>query len=463
MIVVGSRCSTAEGFQNKGATMAEPRTAYELSQSQVTTPEPVVRLFWDLTKQYRRHLKSVLDMGAGDCRFAIGGNFERYTGVEIDKKRIAAAKVPSNGEILHGCVFRHKDGEYDACIGNPPYARHHDIQSAWKERTVARLEREMAVSLNRHCNLYVYFFCLALLKSRQEGLIALVIPYEWVSRPSAKALREYIQGQRWNVAVYRFQMPIFDGVMTTASVSIVDKARQDGRWTYHDITPTYEVVGRRGVTDSKSGVLNYATRGRIWGLRGLSPGSQKVFTLTEGERVRAGLSKRDVAPCVTSLRIVPRGVRMLSRTVFQEHFVESGERCWLIRSDRNRRSDALNAYLEAVSDEDRATYTCQNQTPWFNYRPHPSPQILFSSGFTKFGPKVLINSVCARAVGSVWGIHAKRKLPLRRLQAYLLGVNFERQVVAHAEKLKKVEVKQLNAVLNAFDEQERKNGRKHPR
>ena len=442
--------------------MAGSRTAYELSQSQVTTPERVVRLFWDLTKRYREHLRSVLDMGAGDCRFAVGGNFDRYTGVEIDKTRITG-EVPKNGEIIHGCAFRHKQGGYDACIGNPPYARHHDIQSAWKERTVARLERELNIPLNRYCNLYIYFLCLALSKSRPQGLVALIIPYEWVSRPSAKALREYIQRQSWNVAVFRFQMPIFASVMTTASISIIDKARQDGRWTYYDITPSYDVVSRTGITDSRGGVLDYANRGRIWGLRGLSPGSQKIFTLTEGERIRAGLSKRDVVPCVTSLKNVPRGLRLLSKTAFEKYFVESGDKCWLLRSNEARRSDELNAYLDAVPREVRATYTCENQTPWFNFRHHPVPQILFSSGFTSFGPKVLINSVHARAVGSVWGVHAKRKLPLRRLQDYLLGINFESQVVAHAEKLKKVEVKQLNAVLNAFDEQERKNGRRRSR
>jgi len=443
--------------------MAGPRTAYELSQSQVTTPAPVVKLFWDLTKQYRNRFGSVLDMGAGDGRFAIGGKFDRYTGVEIDEKRIATAKVPPNGEILKGCVFRHQAGDYDACIGNPPYARHHDIETSWKDRTVARLQRELGLALNKHCNLYVYFFCLALLKASEDGLVALVIPYEWVSRPSAKALREYIQQQRWNVSVYRFQSPIFENVMTTASVSIVDKARRDGQWKYRDITADYAVVGRRGVADSKNGVLDYAQRGHIWGLRGLSPGSQKIFTLTEGGRVRAGLSRKDVCPCVTSLKNVPRGLRLLSRVAFQKHFVESGEKCWLIRSDRKERSNALNAYLKAVPEEERSTYTCQNQTPWFNYKPHPVPQVLFSSGFTTYGPKVLINSMCARAIGSVWGIHAHRKLPLRRLQTYLLSINFESQVVAHAEKLKKVEVRQLNTVLNSFDDREHRNAWKNAR
>jgi hypothetical protein len=443
--------------------MTHPRTAYELRESQVTTPARVITLFWQLTRQYRKHLGSVLDLGAGDCRFAAGGSFDRYTGIEIDRGRIGRAKVPSNGELISGCAFRYKGGEYDACIGNPPYVRHHDIQSPWKEHTVARLQRELVVSLNKRCNLYIYFFCLGLIKSAKEGLVALVIPYEWVSRPSAKALREYIQRQRWNVAVYRFQMPIFEGVLTTASVSIVDKARSDGEWTYYDITPSYEVVERRGVTNSGVGVLDYTKRGKIWALRGLSPGSQKIFTMTEGERIRNGLSRRDVVPCVTSLRMVPRSLRTLSDAAFQKGLVQAGEKCWLIRSYEHKRSATLEAYLQSVPEEARQNFTCGNQSPWFKYRPHPVPRMLFSSGFTEFGPKVLINAVGARAVGAVLGIHGGRRVPVRRLQDHLLRINFERRVVAHARKLKKVEVRQLNTVLNAFVEKEKENAGEAPR
>jgi hypothetical protein len=434
--------------------MTHPRSAYTLSESQVTTPETVVSLFWRLTLRHRKTLDSVLDMGAGDGRFARGGLFKRYTGVEIDRKRFAA-KPPAGGKLVHECIFRHKGSNYDACIGNPPYVRHHDIEAKWKERTVARLEDELAVSFNKKCNLFIYFFFLALLKSRPNGLVALVIPYEWVSRPSARALREFIQKQRWNVSVYRFQMPIFEGVMTTASVSIVDKALQDACWKYFDITPDHQVVERSGVTNSSRDVLDYAARGSIWGLRGLSPGSQQIFTLSEGERIRNGLKRTDVVPCVTSLRNAPRKLHTLSRASFQKYFVQTGEKCWLIRSYETKRSTTLNAYLDHVPIAARQNYTCQNQDPWFNYRTHPVPRILFSSGFTQFGPKILVNVICAQAVGSVSGIHGGKRISLRRLQKYLLRINFESCVVAHAKKLKKVEVKQLNAVLNAFVEKER--------
>jgi methylase of polypeptide subunit release factors len=151
------------------------RTAYELSASQVTTPEAVVRRFWRLAKERRRHIDRVLDLGAGDGRFANEGIFNHYTGIEIDRKRVSVAKVPQNGRIIRGCAFRHREGSYDACVGNPPYVRHHDIESPWKEETTPRMEHKLGISLSKHCNLYLYFLCLAFLKTHEEGLIRIVI------------------------------------------------------------------------------------------------------------------------------------------------------------------------------------------------------------------------------------------------------------------------------------------------
>src|SRR6185312_17260283 len=109
--------------------VAQRKTAYELSESQVSTPKRVVSLFWRLARQERKHLGAVFDMGAGDCRFAKGGNFRKYVGIEIDRKRSTNAVLPTNGRLIHSCAFKHAEGDYDACIGNPPYVRHHHIES----------------------------------------------------------------------------------------------------------------------------------------------------------------------------------------------------------------------------------------------------------------------------------------------------------------------------------------------
>ena len=74
--------------------MRKPRTAYELATSQVDTPEEIVRVFWKITHRYRPRFSRVLDLGAGDGRFAIGGHFSSYEGVEIDTARSPCVKLP---------------------------------------------------------------------------------------------------------------------------------------------------------------------------------------------------------------------------------------------------------------------------------------------------------------------------------------------------------------------------------
>jgi len=393
------------------------------------------------------------------CRFATGGNFDEYVGIEIDRQRAKPAGPLRNGRLINGCAFKHRRVDYDACIGNPPYVRHHFIESPWKEDTVTQIENQLGIQLNKHCNLFVYFMCLGLLKTNEDGLVALVIPYEWVSRPSAGAVRDYIRARQWNVAVYRFKTPIFKDVLTTASISIVDKRGRQGKWSYFDIGSDFQIQARRGVTDGPDGVLPYEQRGSIWAMRGLSPGSQAIFTLTEGERIHSGLRGSDVVPCVTTLKHFPRGIHVLSRATFKKHFIDAGERCWLIKSYKEKRSPELDIYLASIPRERLNNYTCRNQKPWYNFLPHPVPQLLISSGFTTFGPKVVMNSIGACAVGSVFGIHGKEQLTSPRLLHHLLGIDFEKQVVAHAKTLKKIEIRQINSVLNAFALQEGTNGR----
>ena len=85
-------------------------------------------------------------------------------------------------------------------------------------------------------NAWQYFFLNALASLKADGLAALIVPFEWVSRPSAKTLRAYIREQQWNVYVYRLRDPGFARVLTTASITVVDKAARDGKWEFHDET-----------------------------------------------------------------------------------------------------------------------------------------------------------------------------------------------------------------------------------
>src|ERR1700759_5562733 len=88
-------------------TGKRPKTGYDLSQSQVSTPPDIVNLFWQITSAHRSSLGSVIDMGAGDGRFAIGGTYSSNEGVENDRDRLPLCALPRGATMAYGCVFRY--------------------------------------------------------------------------------------------------------------------------------------------------------------------------------------------------------------------------------------------------------------------------------------------------------------------------------------------------------------------
>lgn len=420
---------------------------YDLGASQVPTPLPVVRFFWDLVQKHRPSLGTVLDMGAGDGRFSRYGHFKKYMGFEIDPSKIIAKNLRANASIQQGCVFATELGAFDACIGNPPYLRHQDIESPWKENTLERLSRELKIELSGHGNLFLYFMALGMLRTDRQGLLALVVPFDWVSRPAARALRALIEKSRWNVSVYRFSFGVFESVDTTASISIIDKAGKSGEWKFFDVSDDFAITPRRGLTGSGFGLVNYSRRSSLYARRGLAPGNQQIFTLTEGERIHHGLRREDVQPCVTSLRGLTGDFGVLDNDTFKKHFVEAGRRCWLVRS-RGEPSPRVQKYLDSVPEESRSTATCLRQTPWHNYELVKRPQLLLHSAFTSDdGPKVLVNEIGAIPVGSIYGIYGSPKGREHDIRGRFVAKRVVRRIVPHSGKLRKLEIGQVNELL----------------
>src|SRR5690606_25477002 len=110
-------------------------------------------------------------------------------------------------------------------------------------------------------------------------------------------------------------------------------------------------------------------------------------------------------------------------------------------------SPTLRRYLDAIPAERRATTTCMNRDTWYRFRPFPVSKILVASGFVGSGPKVVRNIIGAHHVGSVYGVFGSCKnwrLVARKLREF----DFSARVVKHSGRLRKVEVRQLNSVLN---------------
>lgn len=425
-----------------------------LTRCQVETPHDVVKLVWSLISKQRpgQVFASVLDLGAGDGRFSHAAHaYKEYVGIERDEAKASQVKLSDGASLVVADGFEWDGKDYELCIGNPPYIRHHGLEPEWRDMALKSIVDDGGPSLKKSANAFVLFLARALMRSRDDGLVAQVVPYEWVTRPSTSELRKFIESKGWDVYVYRFDSNIFPTVLTTASITLIDKKSSTGIWKFGTISRSGTVKLTDHASGTRSKVISYSHGSKnCKAIRGLSPGGQDIFVLTEEERLFYSLKRdQDVRPCVTSLRSVNQDLSLLDKKSFEQIFVRAGARCWLIRSDLDDHSPELSRYLEGVRAEAWKRYsTCTTRELWWRYRPHPAPALLVASGFTQKSPKVLLNEVGAVAVGSVYGVLLDENEEAARMMANRLrDYDFQRRLVHHSNGLKKIEVRQLNAVL----------------
>jgi len=428
------------------ASLGPPAAAnLYLERCQVDTPASIVALAWELIAQRRAEIGSVVDFGAGDGRFAREGKFKSYVGYEIDRARFQGSALPANALMVNACAFSSPEHRADLACGNPPFVRNQDLPHGWRQTAAKVIAQRTGVKISGLANAWQYFFLLSLASTASDGLVALVIPYEWVSRPSSRALRDYIHREGWDVYAYRLHDATFSGVMTTSSISIIDK-RGTGLWKFFQQSVNRDFHQLASPSGSRSPLEYNRSKGQISAKRGLSPGTQQYLTLTEQERLEARLKVgRDVVPCITSLKPTSAKALAFTKARFARDYVASGRKCWLVRTDRLP-SDALMAYLESVPVAGRQTSTCLARTVWWAFAMPRPPQALLASGYTD-RPKVVINEVGAIAVGSVCGIYGPSKREIAQLVRRLRHVAYDDRVVSHAHGLRKLEISQINALI----------------
>lgn len=425
-----------------------------LAKCQVDTPPGIVALIWQIVGRYRSQVRKAFDAGAGDGRFAVGGNYKQYIGYELDSRRIPVRSLPKNATILRSDAFA-LDGpfDFDLAIGNPPYVRHHDLDDEWRTHVSAWIESRVGVRPSGWSNAYLYFFWLALIATTNDGLVVYLVPFDWVSRPAAKSLRTYIKEKGWKLDIYRFDVEPFEKVLTTACVVVVDKEQRSTEVSYFRIASDNTISTLRSPTLSEQQPLAYKNSIESnYARRGLSPGDQKVFLLTEAERVANRLAiGKDVVRAVSTFRTVLCDQQQLTEAFFKRNFVDAGTRCWLINSS-SEPSAELNAYLETNGHRCKENATCKKREKWWRFTMPRAPQILYSSGFRGTAPKSMINQVGAIAVGAVCGIYASSDEAACFIYDHIQSMDFATQVVAMSKGFTKVEVNQMNGVVQSLFE-----------
>lgn len=423
-----------------------------LAKCQVDTPPAIVDLVWMIIRRYRSEVGKVLDAGAGDGRFSIGGTYRQYVGYELDCRRIPVDSLPANAQIMRSDAFALPEPfDFDLAIGNPPYVRHHDLGDEWRAHISDWIHARTGVRPSGWSNAYLYFIWLGLIATVQDGLVVYLVPFDWVSRPAAKSLRDYIASNGWKLDIFRFDDEPFETVLTTACIVVIDKRSANGTMTYYRISAEHQIAQISSPTLTEYQPLAYkCAMAAVFARRGLSPGDQKVFLLKEADRVRHRLRiGRDVVPAVSTLRRIDCSEPVLTNAFFEKHFVASGERCWLINT-ANRPSIVLRRYLQQNAHICQNNSTCAKRLDWWRFTMPPPPQILYSSGFRGQTLKALRNELNAIAVGSVCGIYTATPELADIVFSRVRNFDFGAQVVALSKGFTKVEVNQMNGFVQSL-------------
>ena len=437
---------------NIAAPWSAPDISTYLGRCQIDTPSDLVDTTWRKVLEKRPHFDLVIDLGAGDGRFAKAGRYSSYIGYEIDAERFGSSTLPDNATIRHECAFSAPISGASLCIGNPPFVRNQDLPEGWREQIAAKLNGRSGIKISGLANAWLYFFVQSLEITSTDGVCALVVPFEWTSRPSAAALRKRIIEEGWSVDVYRLCDRTFESVLTTSSITIVDKGDHSGRWRYFELDRTGAERAIISPTGTDQAMIAYGEgsgdrpTGRI--RRGVSPGTQKVFVLTESTRARHGLRCGvDVVPCITSLRHLPRGVNVFTSEVFERYYRSAGQRCWLLVPDRESTSLNWSAYVNSIDPALHDTATCNERANWWEYKMPEVPTALIATCFKGHSPKCTVNEFAVHAVGGVAGLHNVSSLEARRFVSKLSATDLRPRIVPHANGLFKCEIGQLNRVL----------------
>lgn len=157
--------------------------------------------------------------------------------------------------------------------------------------------------------------------------------------------------------------------------------------------------------------------------------------------------RRDVVPCITSLRHLDSAHGNITEYVFNKHFRLAGLKCWLIRTDREPRR-SLRDYLASFPVGEYQTATCLSRDHWWKFAMPETPPILVATGFRGERPKIVINDVNARAVGSVAGIYGVPQTKRHSFVRAFQSLELSDRIVPHSNGLKKLEIHQINAILD---------------
>lgn len=238
IVVEATRRQIESGRDPLGTALCLIRTPEERRPHGATyTPRLIVKAMLRWAAATKRPFSRIVDPGAGSARFlvAAGRRFKDASliGIELDplaallaRGHLAAAGLESRAEIFVD-DFRSFAPAASAgstlWIGNPPYVRHHLIESLWK-KWLAETASSRGFDASQLAGLYVHFFLATVCKAKPGDVGTFITAAEWLDVNYGRLVRELFLGPLGGRSITLIEPTArpFPDAATTATISCFD-------------------------------------------------------------------------------------------------------------------------------------------------------------------------------------------------------------------------------------------------
>lgn len=224
---------------------------------QFATPQPLAREIakvvadaWGSPGDRIRFLEPAL--GTGSFYSALletlpQSMWESATGIELDSDLADSARRIWEGypmTIITGDFTKISPSMLEGrlpnlLVTNPPYVRHHHIDSRDKARISRLIYEELGLKVSQLSGLYLYFILLADRWLEEGGMGAWLVPSEFMDVAYGSSLRQYLTRNVTLLRIHRFnpQKVQFEDALVTSAVVIFRKGKPERS---HEVQITYD-------------------------------------------------------------------------------------------------------------------------------------------------------------------------------------------------------------------------------
>lgn len=285
-------------------------------------------------------------------------------------------------------------------ICNPPYVRHHHIDSAEKQRLQKLVEQRARIRLSGLSGLYCYFLCLAHTWMQRGGIAAWLIPSEFMDVNYGRQVKEYLLSRVTLVHIHQFdpQDVQFDDALVSSAVVWVrnDPPPLDHyvRFTYggslaaphlernvtianlRSIPKWTQIASTEQVLEQSDSVTLFSDLFTI--KRGIATGANKFFIIEPDTIARYQIPSCLLTPILPSPRYLSSAE--IKADEHGDPLLEKPQyliNCNLSEAAIRERYAGLWNYLqEGIAAGVHKGYLCAHRSPWYAQEVRPAAPFL---------------------------------------------------------------------------------------